>query len=152
MIQIRQLGAVIAGMVLMTVLPCAYGQSRADLDKIAASQGGASPLVYTTADKEIPLIQPGSYYNEKECTVRKGLPVFYSKIRKGQEITVAFIGGSITQGDYCYRLQTTRYMENTFSDTRFKWINAGVSGTGYGFGRFPDSGTGIAVQTGSRFY
>ena len=38
MIQIRQLGAVIAGMVLMTVLPCAYGQSRADLDKIAASQ------------------------------------------------------------------------------------------------------------------
>ena len=104
MIQIRQLGAVIAGMVLMTVLPCAYGQSRADLDKIAASQGGASPLVYTTADKEIPLIQPGSYYNEKECTVREGLPAFYSKIMKGQEITVAFIGGSITQGDYCYRL------------------------------------------------
>ena len=107
MIQIRQLGTIIAGMVLMTVFPCVYGQSRADLDKIAASQAGASPLVYTTADKEIPLIQLGNYYDEKECTVRKGLPNFYSKIKKEQEITVAFIGGSITQGDYCYRLQTT---------------------------------------------
>lgn len=38
MIKIRQLGTVLAGMALMTVLPCAYGQSRADLDKIAASQ------------------------------------------------------------------------------------------------------------------
>ena len=38
MIQIRQLGTIIAGMVLMTVFPCVYGQSRADLDKIAASQ------------------------------------------------------------------------------------------------------------------
>ena len=37
MIQIRQLGTIIAGMVLMTVFPCVYGQSRADLDKIAAS-------------------------------------------------------------------------------------------------------------------
>lgn len=136
MIKIRQLGTVLAGMALMTVLPCAYGQSRADLDKIAASQGGASPLVYTTADKEIPLIQPGGYYNEKECTVRKGLPNFYSKIKKGQEVTVAFIGGSITQGEYCYRLQTTRYMENAFSNARFKWINAGVSGTGTDLGAF----------------
>ena len=33
MIQIRQLGTIIAGMVLMTVFPCVYGQSRADLDK-----------------------------------------------------------------------------------------------------------------------
>lgn len=136
MIEIRQLGTMIAGMVLMIVFPCAYGQSQADLDKIAASQAGASPLVYATADKEIPLIQPGSYYNEKECTVRKGLPNFYSKIENGQEITVAFIGGSITQGDYCYRLQTTRYMENTFSNIRFKWINAGVSGTGTDLGAF----------------
>ena len=136
MIQIRQLGTIIAGMVLMTVFPCVYGQSRADLDKIAASQAGASPLVYTTADKEIPLIQLGNYYDEKECAVRKGLPNFYSKIKKEQEITVAFIGGSITQGDYCYRLQTTRYMENTFSNTRFKWINAGVSGTGTDLGAF----------------
>lgn len=136
MIKIRQLGIIIAGIVLITVLPSAYGQSRADLDKIAASQGEASPLVYTTSDKEIPLIHPGDFYNEKECTVRKGLPNFYSKIKKGQEVTVAFIGGSITQGEYCYRLQTTQYMENTYSGVRFKWINAGVSGTGTDLGAF----------------
>lgn len=136
MIKIRQLGAIIAGIVLITVLPSAYGQSRVDLDKIAASQGEASPLVYTTSDKEIPLIHPGDFYNEKECTVRKGLPNFYSKIKKGQEVTVAFIGGSITQGEYCYRLQTTQYMENTYSGVRFKWINAGVSGTGTDLGAF----------------
>lgn len=136
MIKIRQLGTIIAGIVLITVLPSAYGQSRVDLDKIAASQGEASPLVYTTEDKEIPLIHPGDFYNEKECTVRKGLPNFYSKIKKGQEVTIAFIGGSITQGEYCYRLQTTQYMENTYSGVRFKWINAGVSGTGTDLGAF----------------
>ena len=79
MIQIRQLGTIIAGMVLMTVFPCVYGQSRADLDKIAASQAGASPLVYTTADKEIPLIQLGNYYDEKECTVERGFLTFTQK-------------------------------------------------------------------------
>lgn len=136
MIKIRQLGTIIAGILLITVLPSAYGQSRADLDKIAASQGGASSLLFTTEDKEIPLIHPGDFYNEKECTVRKGLPNFYSKIKKGQEVTVAFIGGSITQGEYCYRLQTTQYMENAFSGVRFKWINAGVSGTGTDLGAF----------------
>src|SRR5690606_23386718 len=46
------------------------------------------------------------------------------------QTTVAFIGGSITQGNYCYRLQTAKYLQTVYSETPFKWINAGVSGTG----------------------
>lgn len=128
--------ATMASLLLCAVFPCAYGQNQSDLEKITASQGGASPLVYTTGNKDIPSINPGTFYNDKECTSRKGLPNFYSKIKKEKEATVAFIGGSITQGEYCYRLQTSQYMEKAFPETRFKWINAGVSGTGTDLGAF----------------
>lgn len=113
-----------------------HGQSFADLDKIAASQGAASPLVYTTTGKEIPRIEPGGFDCDKECAPRNGLPNFFSKINEGKEVVVAFIGGSITQADYGYRLQTSKYIEEAYPRVRFRWINAGVSGTGTELGAF----------------
>lgn len=105
-------------------------------EKIAASQAGASPLVYTTSDKDIPFIVVSDYRNDKECIVRSGLPNFFTKMKEGKDLTVAFIGGSITQGDYCYRLQVSKYLEDHYPGVTFKWINAGVSGTGTDLGAF----------------
>ena len=127
---------VIAGILLWAVASPIHAQEQSDLEKIAASQGGASPLVYTTVGREIPQINPETFNHENECTPRGGLPNFYAKAKKGATVTVAFIGGSITQGEYCYRLQITKYMEQAFPEVRFKWINAGVSGTGTDLGAF----------------
>lgn len=105
-------------------------------DQIAASQEAASQLVYTTQGYNIPDIEPGNFKKEKECSVRFGIPNFIKKIENGKDVTVAFIGGSITKGDFSYRLQTSKYMEKIYPKTNFKWINAGVSGTGTDLGAF----------------
>ncbi|MCF3110584.1 SGNH/GDSL hydrolase family protein [Niabella sp. CC-SYL272] len=114
----------------------AHAQTTADQEKIAASQAGASPLYFDAAASGIPAVEPGSFYNAQECQVRAGLPDFFEKIKQEKEVVVAFIGGSITQAGFCYRLQTARYLEQLYPSARFKWINAGVSGTGTELGAF----------------
>lgn len=112
------------------------GQSGTDRDKIAASQAGASPVYFDVVASEVPLIRPGDYKNEMECRVRSGIPGFLEKVKRGEEVTVAFIGGSITQAGFGYRLQTARYLEQRYPRAVFRWINAGVSGTGTELGAF----------------
>ncbi len=114
----------------------AMAQGVDDLQKIAASQDGASPLFFKLNASKIPSIGPGTFYDEKECTVRSGMANFLNKMQQQKQATVAFIGGSITQGNYCYRLQTAKYLQTVFPETQFKWINAGVSGTGTDLGAF----------------
>lgn len=111
-------------------------QDASDLDKIAASQAGSSPLLFTVPDDEYPPVVHDSFFHEKECTIRSGIPNFLYKAKNGKEITVAFIGGSITQSRDSYRMQTARYIQNRFPKATFKWVNAGVSGTGTDLGAF----------------
>ena len=114
----------------------AFSQTRPDNDKIAASQAGASPISFNVSDFNIPLIDPGNFNSELECNVRAGLSGFFEKVNQGKKVVVAFIGGSITQANFGYRLQTARYLEQTYPRARFQWINAGVSGTGTELGAF----------------
>lgn len=125
---------VLCGFLLMITSSLAIAQEKADMDKFVSVQGTSSPLVYKTTGKKIPDINPESFYDDKECTLRSGMPNFYTKIANKEAVTVAFIGGSITQGDYCYRLQITKHMEGKYPGIRFKWVNAGVSGTGTDLG------------------
>lgn len=114
----------------------AAGQSVTDRDKIAASQAGASPVYFDFLSSEVPLVQPGDFYNITECKVRSGIPNFLEKVNSGKDVIVAFIGGSITQAHFGYRLQTANYLMHRYPKARFKWINAGVSGTGTELGAF----------------
>lgn len=58
------------------------------------------------------------------------------KAMAGKDITVAFFGGSITQGcnatnfEDCYASRTYRWFKNKFSDVSVKYVNAGVGATG----------------------
>ncbi|WP_291651119.1 SGNH/GDSL hydrolase family protein [Clostridium sp.] len=58
------------------------------------------------------------------------------KAQSGQEITVAFLGGSITQGcnatkqEDCYASKIYLWFKDTFSNTNVNFINAGVGATG----------------------
>lgn len=110
----------------------AQAQNREDL--VAASQAGASPLFFKADAADVPLVIPGDFSDERECTARAGLPNFFHKVRTGKTVTAGFIGGSITQGGVCYRPQTAKYLQSMFPNVPLQAINAGVSGTGTDLG------------------
>lgn len=127
----------VLGMLCMGIWLQATSQSREEAERakiIAASQAGASPLYFNPADTAVPLITPGNYNNPAECTVRGGMPHFFKKVSTGKPVTIGFIGGSITQGNQCYRPQTARYIQSMYPLAPMKGINAGVSGTGTDLG------------------
>ncbi len=59
-----------------------------------------------------------------------------SKAKSGQDITVAFLGGSITQGcnatkfEDCYASRTYKWFNDRFSNVKVNYVNAGVGATG----------------------
>lgn len=114
----------------MLVTHMIAAQTDADKKLISASQAGSSPLYFTVNDVAIPLIEPGSYYNEQECNVRNGMPNLFAKLNAGKSVSIGYIGGSITQGVYCYRTQSAKYIASQFPKVNIQWMNAGVSGTG----------------------
>lgn len=120
------------GLSLLLALGClhASGQTDAELARMARSQAGASPLFFDPATEKIPAINPNEFADERETVIRGGLPNFFAKIKAGKPVTVGLIGGSITQGLYCYRTQATQYIQSGLPKTKFTWLNAGVSGTG----------------------
>ncbi|MBC9932031.1 SGNH/GDSL hydrolase family protein [Chitinophaga qingshengii] len=124
----------ILSLFLLTLLTTVTAQQRGEQELIAASQAGASFLYFNPGDTTVPLVSPGTWSNGNECTVRGGLPHFFRKAAAGQPLTIGFIGGSITQGNACYRPQAARYIQAMFPGTAMKGINAGVSGTGTDLG------------------
>lgn len=53
----------------------------------------------------------------------------------GEELTLGFLGGSITQDslaskhEYCYAYRVYKWWEETFPKARFHYVNAGIGGT-----------------------
>lgn len=67
---------------------------------------------------------------------RRGLPHTEAKLRAREPVTVAFLGGSITEGygatdpdEGSWRSLTEAYLEEKFPLTAFTFVNAGVGGT-----------------------
>ncbi len=62
------------------------------------------------------------------------------KGRKGEDITVAMLGGSITQGSLsstpktCYAYHVYEWWKNQFKDSKITYVNAGIGGTTSQFG------------------
>lgn len=59
----------------------------------------------------------------------------FRKAKNGEEITVAYLGGSITQGssagdDLCYARLTTNWLIEQFPDAKIKYVRAGIGATG----------------------
>ena len=58
----------------------------------------------------------------------------FDKAKNGEEITVAYIGGSITEGytlvpDQCWAYLTHRWLCEKYPDAKINYVNAGLSGT-----------------------
>ena len=63
----------------------------------------------------------------------------FKKAKSGQKITVAFIGGSITEGTgasktTCYSALVSKWFEGTFGAQNVKYVNAGIGTAGSLFG------------------
>lgn len=57
------------------------------------------------------------------------------KLQAGEEVTIAYLGGSITQGssagnELCYARLTTNWFEEQFPDATINYVNAGIGATG----------------------
>ncbi|MEI7421726.1 MAG: family 43 glycosylhydrolase [Prolixibacteraceae bacterium] len=101
---------------------------------IAASQAGASPLFFDPANFASAVIQTQNFSDPNEFKVRDGLPNFFNKIKKGKDVTIGYLGGSITRADNQYRCQATKFIQSRFPAVKVTGINAGVSGTGSDLG------------------
>jgi lysophospholipase L1-like esterase len=97
---------------------------------ISASRGAASPLFFNANAPEITLVSPGVFSNDKETEVRNGLGNFFLKLKENKPVTIGYIGGSITQANYGYRLQSAKYIQSLYPNAKLQFLNAGVSGTG----------------------
>lgn len=67
---------------------------------------------------------------------RGGLPNVAAKLNAGQDVSVVFIGGSITRGggSSSYVQQTQDWLRETYPDATIAVYNAGISGTDSNFG------------------
>lgn len=70
-----------------------------------------------------------------ECSPRGGLPHFFSKLQKGEEVTIAYLGGSITAQEG-WRVLSHKWFEEQYPDARISGINAAIGGTGSNLGVF----------------
>ena len=57
------------------------------------------------------------------------------KLQAGEEVTIAYLGGSITQGssagnELCYARLTTNWFEEQFPEADINYVNAGIGATG----------------------
>jgi len=93
-----------------------------------------SILINSVALKSAPLISDFPPVRDAlECTAREGLPHFFRKIRKGEEIRIAYLGGSIT-AQAGWRVKSLGYFKKTYPNCKFSEINAAIGGTGSDLG------------------
>lgn len=74
-----------------------------------------------------PVKNPLPYQNYFE--VRNGLSPFYEKIKSGQPVTVAYLGGSITYNPG-WRNKLSQFLQEHFPQTKFHFIFAGIPSLG----------------------
>ena len=86
-------------------------------------------VYYLERDKG--MIHRGNWHRIKECM---------KKARQGQEITIGFLGGSITQGslssgpETCYAYLVYEWWRKSFPQAQIRYVNAGIGGTTSQFG------------------
>ena len=69
----------------------------------------------------------------KVLKIRKGLPNFINKLKSGKNVCIGYLGGSITLAEG-YRLQTLKWFQDKYPDSKITHINAGIGGTASSLG------------------
>ncbi|MGZ0709772.1 GDSL-type esterase/lipase family protein [Coraliomargarita sp. W4R53] len=86
--------------------------------------------------RQLPAAVAADYYvprDSVEFTAREGLPNLFKKLKQGENVTIAYLGGSIT-GQNGWRVQSQEWFEEEYPDAKIRGINAAIAGTGSGLG------------------
>ncbi len=89
-------------------------------------------VAYTLGGELTPTMIANSRYNAGN---RVRLSNVIKKLQAGEDVTVVYLGGSITQGtsagnDLCYARLTNNWLEEKFPDANITYVNAGIGATG----------------------
>lgn len=80
--------------------------------------------------------QTDSLNSMQAYRLRAGLPNFFTKLKTGGPLTIAYFGGSITAASGGWRDQSVKWFQQQYPQAQIKQINAGVGGTGSDLGVF----------------
>ncbi len=72
----------------------------------------------------------------QECRIGSGLPYFFKKLAGDQPVTIAYLGGSITEAKDGWRDQSLAWIQHQYPQTAVRQVNAAISGTGSDLGVF----------------
>ncbi|QMW03288.1 SGNH/GDSL hydrolase family protein [Spirosoma foliorum] len=72
----------------------------------------------------------------KECSVRGGLPYFFAKVKAGQAVKIAYLGGSITEAAGGWREQSLAWFRQQYPKASIEQVSAAIGGTGSDLGVF----------------
>ena len=67
-------------------------------------------------------------YAGKEYSTRGGIYNTLKKLKNGEDVTIAYLGGSITQQE-SWRPRTTQWFKENFKNSKITEVNIGLSGT-----------------------
>lgn len=81
------------------------------------------------------LIEPSAFESNRELAARGGLPNFFNKLNAGKNVSVVYLGGSITNAEG-YRPISLEWMQRRYTEADIKGVNAGIPGTGTDLGVF----------------
>ncbi|MFI3249304.1 MAG: SGNH/GDSL hydrolase family protein [Rikenellaceae bacterium] len=123
---------------LITILLILNGCiSNRDIDSISASQLIAQSEVsnpkalFFEANSNSPYkLDIDGFSSPDEFTIRRGLPNFFRRCASGEDVKIAYMGGSITNADNQYRKQSANYIASMFPDIKVAGINAAWGSTG----------------------
>lgn len=82
----------------------------------------------------VPLLLLTSAFAQDTAMPTHNLVTFFNKCRAGTPVTVAYIGGSVTSGEW--RPFTTAWLKQQFPKTPITEVNAAIGGTGSSLGVF----------------
>lgn len=74
------------------------------------------------------------------------LKQLFRRAAAGEELTLGFFGGSITQGSLAiepgntYALRVYQWFVDTFPQAKFHYVNGGIGGTDSLYGDLPETG------------
>lgn len=100
--------------------------------------GGAASLFALSQCVAEGVVGPDPKLSE-ECRARGGVPNALAKLKAGETVRIAYLGGSITEANPGWRALTLAWFRERFPLAKVEEINASISGTGsdYGACRLP---------------